>query len=349
MSPRSFRGAGVSSGWRGKGWTSQEFREDHNEAERSLTSFFLPRSPAAKMAEERSLHESKLQKMEAEMKMVFQQKVNEKEAKLKQSEEELYARHREMKEALEKQRLELEDKKRRLESGRPLTPEKVRFPFSLVRLRRRSWIADASSPPLADEEEGLPPNLSPQHPPRPIPPFLFGSFAPGALTKLHPHDDHPPIYLFLFSVSFSAVVPPLLSLRTPPYRFIPPSLHAPFLTLFESSTLLVLRYWVPPLLPTAARPFCLNAASSSARRLDWVLLWNSPLCDTGVDLFHEASKEGSERSCARKDGNRALFDESRGTISSSSPGAIKSPQLHAPHSLLCLPSLGRLKRRQSQT
>jgi septin 7 len=81
-------------------------------------------SPAAKSAEERALHEAKLAKMEAEMKMVFQQKVQEKEAKLKQSEEELYARHREMKDALEKQRLELEDKKRRLESGRPLTPEK---------------------------------------------------------------------------------------------------------------------------------------------------------------------------------------------------------------------------------
>ncbi|KAH7340461.1 cell division control/GTP binding protein [Rhizoctonia solani] len=81
-------------------------------------------NPAAKMAEERTMHEAKLAKMEAEMKMVFQQKVQEKEAKLKQSEEELYARHREMKEALEKQKLELEDKKRRLESGRPLTPEK---------------------------------------------------------------------------------------------------------------------------------------------------------------------------------------------------------------------------------
>ncbi|POY73505.1 hypothetical protein BMF94_3442, partial [Rhodotorula taiwanensis] len=81
-------------------------------------------NPAAKMAEERALHEAKLAKMENEMKMVFQQKVNEKEAKLKQSEEELYARHREMKEALEKQRLELEDKKRRIEQGRPLTPEK---------------------------------------------------------------------------------------------------------------------------------------------------------------------------------------------------------------------------------
>jgi hypothetical protein len=63
--------------------------------------------------------------MEAEMKMVFQQKVQEKESKLKQSEEELYARHREMKDALEKQRYELEERKRRLESGRPPTPDKI--------------------------------------------------------------------------------------------------------------------------------------------------------------------------------------------------------------------------------
>lgn len=76
------------------------------------------------MQEERVLHDAKLAKMEAEMKMVFQQKVQEKEAKLKQSEEELYARHREMKESLEKQRLDLEEKKRRIENGRPLTPEK---------------------------------------------------------------------------------------------------------------------------------------------------------------------------------------------------------------------------------
>ncbi|KAH9457988.1 hypothetical protein Pst134EB_010289 [Puccinia striiformis f. sp. tritici] len=65
-------------------------------------SLSLPRS---QMAEERALHEAKLAKMEAEMKMVFQQKVAEKEAKLKQSEEELYHRHRDMKEALEKQKL----------------------------------------------------------------------------------------------------------------------------------------------------------------------------------------------------------------------------------------------------
>lgn len=58
------------------------------------------------------------------MKMVFQQKVQEKESKLKISEEELYARHKEMKDALDKQRMELEDKKRRIESGRPPTPDK---------------------------------------------------------------------------------------------------------------------------------------------------------------------------------------------------------------------------------
>ncbi|EIW66093.1 hypothetical protein TREMEDRAFT_35603 [Tremella mesenterica DSM 1558] len=87
-------------------------------------SVFKETNPAVKQAEERAMYDAKLAKIEAEMKMVFQQKVQEKEQKLRQSEEELYARHREMKEALEKQRLELEDKKRRVESGRPLTPEK---------------------------------------------------------------------------------------------------------------------------------------------------------------------------------------------------------------------------------
>lgn len=80
-------------------------------------------NPAVRNHEERVMHEAKLAKMEAEMKMVFQQKVAEKESKLKQSEEELYARHKEMKEALDKQRTDLEEKRRRIESGRPLTPE----------------------------------------------------------------------------------------------------------------------------------------------------------------------------------------------------------------------------------
>ncbi|KMU92325.1 cell division control protein 3 [Coccidioides immitis H538.4] len=94
-------------------------------------SVFKEVNPAVKQEEERALHEQKLAKMEAEMKMVFQQKVQEKESKLKQSEDELYARHREMKEQLERQRLELEDKKARLESGRPLEDKIKRKGFSL--------------------------------------------------------------------------------------------------------------------------------------------------------------------------------------------------------------------------
>ena len=104
------------------------------------------------MAEERQLHEQKLAKMEVEMKTVFQQKVMEKEAKLRQSEEELYARHREMRDALEKQKLELEDKKRRLESGRPLTPTDRQGVSDLS-------FCSSSSPNVSADEEEVPPDI----------------------------------------------------------------------------------------------------------------------------------------------------------------------------------------------
>ncbi|BAE55447.1 unnamed protein product [Aspergillus oryzae RIB40] len=94
-------------------------------------SVFKEVNPAVKQEEERALHEQKLAKMEAEMKMVFQQKVAEKESKLKQSEDELYARHREMKDQLERQRQELDEKKSRLESGRPIEEKGKRKGFSL--------------------------------------------------------------------------------------------------------------------------------------------------------------------------------------------------------------------------
>ena len=94
-------------------------------------SVFKEVNPAVKQEEERTLHEQKLAKMESEMKMVFQQKVAEKESKLKQSEEELYARHREMKDQLERQRAELDDKKQRVESGRPLDEKTKKKGFSL--------------------------------------------------------------------------------------------------------------------------------------------------------------------------------------------------------------------------
>ncbi|KAJ6186239.1 hypothetical protein N7519_007540 [Penicillium mononematosum] len=94
-------------------------------------SVFKEVNPAVKQEEERALHEQKLAKMEAEMKMVFQQKVAEKESKLKQSEDELYARHREMKDQLDRQRGELEEKKGRLETGRPVEEKGKRKGFSL--------------------------------------------------------------------------------------------------------------------------------------------------------------------------------------------------------------------------
>ncbi|CCJ29844.1 unnamed protein product [Pneumocystis jirovecii] len=97
------------------------------------SSVFKEVNPAIKQEEERQLHEAKLLKMEAEMKLVFQQKVQEKENKLKQSEEELYARHREMRDTLQQQRAELEEKKSRLESGRYVEEKARRKGFSLGR------------------------------------------------------------------------------------------------------------------------------------------------------------------------------------------------------------------------
>lgn len=94
-------------------------------------SVFKEVNPAVKQEEERSLHEQKLAKMETEMKLVFQQKVAEKESKLKQSEEELHTRHKEMRDQLDRQRQELEEKKMRVESGRPLEKESKRNKFSL--------------------------------------------------------------------------------------------------------------------------------------------------------------------------------------------------------------------------
>ncbi|KAI9715933.1 MAG: hypothetical protein M1828_000521 [Chrysothrix sp. TS-e1954] len=94
-------------------------------------SVFKEVNPSVKQEEERSLHEQKLAKMELEMKMVFQQKVQEKESKLRQSEDELYARHKDMKDQLEKQRIDLDEKRGRIESGRPLEEKGKRKGFSL--------------------------------------------------------------------------------------------------------------------------------------------------------------------------------------------------------------------------
>lgn len=65
-----------------------------------------------KFEEERKQHDAKMKKLEAEMRDVFEQKVAEKENKMRQNEQELYAKHRESLDQIEKKRLELEERRR---------------------------------------------------------------------------------------------------------------------------------------------------------------------------------------------------------------------------------------------
>ncbi|KAJ7432518.1 Septin [Mycena galericulata] len=81
------------------------------------SSVFEEINPAERLREERLINEAKLAKMEAAMKDVFRQKVELQEQKLKQSEVELYARHKEIKDALSKQWTQLTEKKAQLESA----------------------------------------------------------------------------------------------------------------------------------------------------------------------------------------------------------------------------------------
>ncbi|KAJ7510541.1 Septin [Mycena galericulata] len=81
------------------------------------SSVFEEINPAERLREERLINEAKLAKMEAAMKDVFRQKVELQEQKLKQSEVELYARHKEIKDALSKQWTQLTEKKAQLENA----------------------------------------------------------------------------------------------------------------------------------------------------------------------------------------------------------------------------------------
>lgn len=111
-----------------KDLTISGFYEKHRSQKMALTGYdqnHPENAPFLYFADEKKAHDLKMQKMEAEMRTVFEQKVHEKEAKLKAAEEELYAQHREQIGKLEKQRAELEERKRRME-GRPGTPERKR-------------------------------------------------------------------------------------------------------------------------------------------------------------------------------------------------------------------------------
>ncbi|ODV91439.1 hypothetical protein CANCADRAFT_70907 [Tortispora caseinolytica NRRL Y-17796] len=94
-------------------------------------------NPAQRLEEERNQHKAKLAKMEQDMRVVFQTKVREKEEKLRMSEQELFKRHQAMRDELNVQRKELEERKARLESGRltasPAEEKKGRRGFNFAR------------------------------------------------------------------------------------------------------------------------------------------------------------------------------------------------------------------------
>ncbi|KAI8980290.1 Septin-domain-containing protein [Pilobolus umbonatus] len=83
-------------------------------------------SPCSKIKDELMKHNEKINQMEEEMKTVFECQVNENQHRLKETEEELYARHEEMRVNLEKLMFELEDKKNRIKAQTHAKPDKKR-------------------------------------------------------------------------------------------------------------------------------------------------------------------------------------------------------------------------------
>ncbi|OAQ65221.1 c1-like domain-containing protein [Pochonia chlamydosporia 170] len=69
-------------------------------------------------------HEMKMKEMERTMDLVFQGKITEKEERLKRTEQQLYDLHHEMKEIMAKQRHDIEEAKRRLQSRNMSAPPK---------------------------------------------------------------------------------------------------------------------------------------------------------------------------------------------------------------------------------
>jgi septin 7 len=76
--------------------TNLVLSENYRTHKLQLSSDSVTATPFTKIEEERRAHEAKMAKMEQEMRLVFSQKVAEKEAKLKQSEDELYGKHKEV-------------------------------------------------------------------------------------------------------------------------------------------------------------------------------------------------------------------------------------------------------------
>ncbi|XP_050347858.1 septin-7 isoform X4 [Nymphalis io] len=99
------------------------------------------KNPLAQMEEEKREHDLKMKKMESDMEQVFELKVREKRAKLKESETELARRHESTRRALEAQARELEERQRALLADQAAWERDTGL--SLDDLRRRSLEANS--------------------------------------------------------------------------------------------------------------------------------------------------------------------------------------------------------------
>ncbi|CAB3239900.1 unnamed protein product [Arctia plantaginis] len=107
------------------------------------------KNPLAQMEEEKREHDLKMKKMESEMEQVFEMKVREKRAKLKESEAELARRHEGTRRVLEAQARELDERQRALQAERLAWERDTGL--SLDDLRRRSL--EANSKETVDGKE----------------------------------------------------------------------------------------------------------------------------------------------------------------------------------------------------
>ncbi|XP_047538350.1 septin-7 isoform X2 [Vanessa atalanta] len=99
------------------------------------------KNPLAQMEEEKREHDLKMKKMESDMEQVFELKVREKRAKLKESETELARRHESTRRALEAQARELDERQRALHAEQAAWERDTGL--SLDDLRRRSLEANS--------------------------------------------------------------------------------------------------------------------------------------------------------------------------------------------------------------
>ncbi|XP_046966077.1 septin-7 isoform X4 [Vanessa cardui] len=106
-----------------------------------MNSFMTVWNPLAQMEEEKREHDLKMKKMESDMEQVFELKVREKRAKLKESETELARRHESTRRALEAQARELEERQRALLAEQAAWERDTGL--SLDDLRRRSLEANS--------------------------------------------------------------------------------------------------------------------------------------------------------------------------------------------------------------